>query len=307
MSTAKLIDGNQIAAKVLEEVSEKSEAFRREHGRPPGLAVVLVGEDPASAVYVRMKIRDCGKCGIESFSHKLPAETTTEQLLDLVSILNADNDVDGLLVQLPLPGHIDTKRILDSIDPVKDVDGFHPANVGRLVRGDNEVLVACTPSGVMRMLDEEGVDPKGKNAVVVGRSDIVGKPMAFMLLHRHATLTICHSRTRDLAEVCRTADILVAAVGRPLMIEKDWLKEGVVVIDVGMNSIGPDEAPQSVLDDPERVSDFEKKGYTLVGDVAPGAAEKASLITPVPGGVGPMTRAILMENTMKAAKWRKKK
>jgi methylenetetrahydrofolate dehydrogenase (NADP+)/methenyltetrahydrofolate cyclohydrolase len=306
MGTAKLIDGNAIAAKVLEEVSVESEAFQRKEGRPPGLAVVLVGEDAASSVYVRMKIRDCGRCGIESFSHKLSAETTTEQLLDLVHDLNRNESVDGLLVQLPLPEHIDTKMILDNIDPVKDVDGFHPANVGRLVRGDGEVLVACTPSGVMRMLDEEGVDPKGKNAVVVGRSDIVGKPMAFMLLHRHATLTICHSRTRDLAEVCRSADILVAAVGRPLMIEKSWLKEGVVVIDVGMNSIGSDEAPQFILEDPSRVTDFEKKGYTLVGDVSPEAAERASLITPVPGGVGPMTRAILMENTIKAARWRTK-
>jgi methylenetetrahydrofolate dehydrogenase (NADP+)/methenyltetrahydrofolate cyclohydrolase len=306
MGTAKLIDGNKIAAKVLKEVSSESEVFRRERGRPPGLAVVLVGEDPASAVYVRMKIRDCGKCGIESFSHKMPAETTTEQLLDLVGELNEDDRVDGLLVQLPLPGHIETRMILDRIDPSKDVDGFHPSNVGRLVRGDSDVLMACTPSGVMRMLDEEGVDPKGKNAVVVGRSDIVGKPMAFMLLHRHASLTICHSRTRDLAAACRRADILVAAVGRPLMIEKDWLTEGVVVIDVGMNSIVPDDAPQAILDDPERISDFEKKGYTLVGDVSPLAAEKASLITPVPGGVGPMTRAILMENTVKAAKWRNK-
>jgi methylenetetrahydrofolate dehydrogenase (NADP+)/methenyltetrahydrofolate cyclohydrolase len=307
MSTAKLIDGNGIAAKVLEEVSVESESFQRKQGRPPGLAVVLVGEDPASSVYVRMKIRDCGKCGIESFSHKLPAETSTEQLLDLVDDLNRNESVDGLLVQLPLPGDIDTKAILDHIDPVKDVDGFHPANVGRLIRGDSEVLVACTPLGVMRMLDEEGVDPKGKNAVVVGRSDIVGKPMAFMLLHRHATVTICHSRTRDLAEVCRSADILVAAVGRPLMIEKDWLREGVVVIDVGMNSIGSDQAPQFILEDPARAADIEKKGYTLVGDVSPEAVEKASLITPVPGGVGPMTRAILMENTIKAAKWRTKK
>lgn len=307
MSTAKLIDGNRIAAKVLEEVSVESEAFKDERGRPPGLAVILVGEDPASAVYVRMKVRDCGRCGIESFSHKLPAETTTDQLLDLVSDLNGDDSIDGLLVQLPLPGHIDTKAILDHIDPLKDVDGFHPSNIGRLVRGESQVLTACTPSGVMRMLDEEGVDPEGRNAVVVGRSDIVGKPMALMLLHRNATLTICHSRTRDLAEVCRGADILVAAVGRPLMIENDWLKEGVVVIDVGMNSIGPDDAPQFILDDPARVSDFEKKGYTLVGDVSPLAAGKASLITPVPGGVGPMTRAVLMENTIKAAKWRKKK
>lgn len=306
MSGAKLIDGNAIASQVLEEVAAEAAQFRGNTGRGPGLAVVLVGEDPASSVYVRMKIRDCGKCGIESFSHKLPAETTTGELLDLVGNLNNDPEVDGLLVQLPLPGHIDTRMILDNIDPAKDVDGFNPRNVGRLVRGDTEVLVPCTPAGVMRMLDDHGIDPKGKNAVVVGRSDIVGKPMALLLLHRHATVTICHSRTRDLAQVCRSADILVAAVGQTLMIKKDWIKEGAVVIDVGMNSIGREDAPQIILDDPARVADFEKKGYTLVGDVSPDAAQTASLITPVPGGVGPMTRALLMANTIKAANWRNK-
>jgi methylenetetrahydrofolate dehydrogenase (NADP+)/methenyltetrahydrofolate cyclohydrolase len=290
MNNAKLIDGNEIAAKVLEEVSVEAARFRKNQGRGPGLAVVLVGEDPASSVYVRMKIRDCGKCGIESFSHRLPAETTTGELLDLVDTLNRDESVDGLLVQLPLPGHIDTRTILDRIDPAKDVDGFNPNNVGRLVRGDEEVLVPCTPAGVMRMLDENDVDPKGMNAVIVGRSDIVGKPMALLLLHRHATVTICHSRTRDLARVCRT--------------KKDWVREGAVVIDVGMNSIGRDEAPQLILDDPARIADFEKKNYTLVGDVSPDASEVASLITPVPGGVGPMTRALLMANTLKAANWR---
>lgn len=304
MSSAKLIDGNAIAAKVLEEVSADASNFRADHGRGPGLAVVLVGEDPGSTVYVRMKIRDCGLCGIESFSHKLPAETSTGELLELVDELNQDEAVDGLLVQLPLPDHIDTRLILDHIDPSKDVDGFNPRNVGRLVRGDDEILAPCTPAGVMRMLDEWNVDPKGSSAVVVGRSDIVGKPMALMLLHRHATVTICHSRTRDLADVCRTADILVAAVGRPLMIEKDWVKEGAVVIDVGMNSIGREEAPPEILEDPVRVADFEKKNYTLVGDVSPAAAQVARLITPVPGGVGPMTRAILMANTIKAARWR---
>jgi methylenetetrahydrofolate dehydrogenase (NADP+)/methenyltetrahydrofolate cyclohydrolase len=305
MGSAKLIDGNVIAAKVLDEVSVQAAEFRSSRGRGPGLAVVLVGEDPASSVYVRMKIRDCGKCGIESFSHKRPAETTTEELLKLVEDLNRDDAVDGLLVQLPLPDHIDTRMILDNIDPAKDVDGFNPRNVGRLVRGDEEVLAPCTPAGVMRMLDEWSVDPKGRNAVVVGRSDIVGKPMALMLLHRHATVTICHSRTRDLADVCRTADILVAAVGRPLMIGRDWIREGAVVIDVGMNSLGREDAPPVILEDPARMADFEKKNYTLVGDVSPDADQVASLITPVPGGVGPMTRALLMANTLKAANWRK--
>jgi len=305
MGRAKLIDGNAIAGRVLEEVSREAEEFRNTQGRGPGLAVVLVGEDPASSVYVRMKIKDCGKCGIESFSHKLPAETATGELLELVDTINRDPEVDGLLVQLPLPGQIDTRKILDNLEPAKDVDGFNPKNVGRLVRGDSEALVPCTPAGVMRMLDDEGIDPKGKKAVIVGRSDIVGKPMALMLLHRHATVTICHSRTVDLPRVCREADILVAAVGQPLMVKKDWIKDGAVVIDVGMNSIGPENAPRVILDDPVRTADFEKKNYTLVGDVSPDAAEVASLITPVPGGVGPMTRALLMANTIKAAKWRK--
>jgi len=304
MGMARIIDGNRIAAAVLEGVADRATDFMKKSGRRPGLAVVLVGEDPASSIYVRMKIKDCARCGIESFSHKLPEETNTESLLSLVEELNGDGKVDGLLVQLPLPRQIDTKRVLDSIDPSKDVDGFHPANVGRLVRGDEKVLVACTPSGVMRMLDVTGVDLEGMNAVVVGRSDLVGKPMALLLLHRHATVTICHSRTRDLPQVCRGADLLVAAVGSPFMIEKDWLREGVVVVDVGINSIGPAQAPRAFLDDPARSADFEKKGYTLVGDVSAGAVEKASLITPVPGGVGPMTRAILMENTLKAAAWR---
>lgn len=304
MGKAKIIDGNEIAAKVLAEVKGETEEFSAKKGRPPGLAVVLVGDDPASSVYVRMKIKDCGRCGIESFSHRLPAETPGEEILDLVDRLNEDDKVDGILVQLPLPEGVDTKSVLDRIDPTKDVDGFHPINVGRLVRGDREVLMPCTPLGVMRMLDEAGVDPHGTRAVVIGRSDIVGKPMALLLLHRHATVTICHSRTPDLPGVVREADIVVAAVGRPLMVERHWVKEGAAVIDVGMNSIGPDQAPEVITADPARISDFEKKGYTLVGDVSPDAVDVAGHYTPVPGGVGPMTRAMLMANTMNAARWR---
>jgi len=304
MGKAKIIDGNEIAAKVLAEVKTETEGFVSKHGRAPGLAVVLVGEDPASSVYVRMKIKDCGRCGIESFSHRLPADTPTGEILDLVDRLNQDELVDGILVQLPLPEGVDTISVLDRIDPTKDVDGFHPINVGRLVRGDREVLMPCTPTGVMRMLDESGVDPHGTRAVVIGRSDIVGKPMALLLLHRHATVTICHSRTPDLPGVVREADIVVAAVGRPLMVEKHWIKEGATVIDVGMNSIGLEESPEVITGDPARISDFEKKGYTLVGDVSPDVVDTASWYTPVPGGVGPMTRAMLMANTMNAAKWR---
>ncbi len=305
MGKARIIDGNEIAAKVLAEVKSETEGFAAETGRPPGLAVVLVGDDPASSVYVRMKIKDCGRCGIESFSHRLPAETPTEKILDLVNRLNGDDKVDGILVQLPLPEGVDTISVLDRIDPAKDVDGFHPINVGRLVRGDHAVLMPCTPSGVMRMLDESGVNPHGARAVVIGRSDIVGKPVALLLLHRHATVTICHSRTPDLPGVVREADIVVAAVGRPLMVEKDWVKEGAAVIDVGMNSISREESPEVITGDPTRIRDFEKKGYTLVGDVSPGVVDVAGWYTPVPGGVGPMTRAMLMANTMNAAKWRR--
>ena len=304
MNEAKRIDGQRIFNKVIEEVSAEVESFRRTAGRSPGLAVVLVGEDPASMVYVRMKIKNCGMCGIESFSHRLPAETPGAQVLDLVDQLNEDDRVDGILVQLPLPGGIDETEVLDRISPAKDVDGFHPVNVGRLVRGDGDVLMPCTPAGVMRMLDEEGIDPKGKHAVVIGRSNIVGKPLALLLLHRHATVTVCHSRTQDLAGVARQADILVAAVGRPLMVEKSWVREGAVVIDVGVNQISREQATEVILEDPARVEDFDRKGYTLVGDVSPDAAETAGWITPVPGGVGPMTRAILMSNTIKAARLR---
>ncbi|MDK2817195.1 MAG: methylenetetrahydrofolate dehydrogenase / methenyltetrahydrofolate cyclohydrolase [Moorella sp. (in: firmicutes)] len=277
---AQILDGKQIAAAVREEVKQEV-ARLKEQGITPGLAVVLVGDDPASQVYVRNKHRACEEVGIYSEVHRLPAETTQPQLLDLIKQLNNDPRLHGILVQLPLPDHIDEKTVIDTIALEKDVDGFSPANVGNLVIGD-KCFYPCTPHGCMVLLDKAGIDPKGKKAVVVGRSNIVGKPMAMMLLARHATVTICHSRTRNVAEECRQADILVAAVGKPEMITGDMIKEGAVVIDVGINRVG------------------EKK---LVGDVHfESAAQKASWITPVPGGVGPMTIAMLLKNTVEAAR-----
>ncbi|WP_406676330.1 bifunctional methylenetetrahydrofolate dehydrogenase/methenyltetrahydrofolate cyclohydrolase FolD [Moorella sp. ACPs] len=277
---AQILDGKQIAAAVREEVKQEV-ARLKEQGITPGLAVVLVGDDPASQVYVRNKHRACEEVGIYSVVHRLPRETTQAELLDLIKQLNNDPQIHGILVQLPLPEHIDEKTVIDAIALEKDVDGFSPANVGNLVIGD-KCFYPCTPYGCMVLLDKAGIDPKGKKAVVVGRSNIVGKPMAMMLLAHHATVTICHSRTKNLAEECRQADILVAAVGKPEMITGDMIKEGAVVIDVGINRVG------------------EKK---LVGDVHfESAAQKASWITPVPGGVGPMTIAMLLKNTVEAAR-----
>lgn len=249
-------------------------------GVKPCLAVVIVGEDPASKVYVAGKIRDCGEVGIESREFALPQDTTQEELLSLVKKLNDDDTVSGVLVQLPLPKHLNEKEVIDTIVPCKDVDAFHPVNVGKIMIGDYDFL-PCTPAGVMELLDEYGIDPSGKECVVVGRSNIVGKPQAMLLLHRNGTVTVCHSRTKDLKEVTLRADILVVAIGKGEFITGDMIKEGAVVIDVGMNR------------------NSEGK---LVGDVHfESAAKKASYITPVPGGVGPMTRAVLMKNTVKAA------
>ncbi|BCV21776.1 bifunctional methylenetetrahydrofolate dehydrogenase/methenyltetrahydrofolate cyclohydrolase FolD [Moorella sp. Hama-1] len=277
---AQILDGKKIAAEVRAEVKEEVARLKAE-GINPGLAVVLVGEDPASQVYVRNKHRACEEVGIYSEVHRLPAATSQADLLKLIDQLNKDAKIHGILVQLPLPDHIDEKTVIDAIALEKDVDGFSPANVGNLVIGD-KCFYPCTPHGCMVLLDKAGIDPKGKKAVVVGRSNIVGKPVAMMLLARHATVTICHSRTRDLAAECRQADILIAAVGKPEMITGDMIKEGAVVIDVGINRIA------------------EKK---LVGDVHfEGASQKASWITPVPGGVGPMTIAMLLKNTVEAAR-----
>jgi methylenetetrahydrofolate dehydrogenase (NADP+) / methenyltetrahydrofolate cyclohydrolase len=276
---AQIIDGKAIAAKVRERIGSTVAALK-EQGVIPGLAVVLVGEDPASRVYVGMKKKMCVELGMYSADHELPASTSEADLLDLISQLNGDERVHGILVQLPLPDHIDTDKVLEAISPDKDADGFHPYNVGRLMIG-KPIFQPCTPYGVMVMLDEIGYDLKGKEVVVVGRSNIVGKPVALMCLSRHATVTICHSRTKDLADVVRRADVVIAAVGKAEMVKGDWIKPGAVVIDVGINRVG------------------EKK---LVGDVEYAAAsERASAITPVPGGVGPMTIAMLLQNTLESA------
>ncbi len=278
--SAQIIDGKAIAASVRAQVAVKTHEFVARTGVTPCLTVILVGEDPASQVYVRNKGKACSDAGILSRQIDLPATTSETQLLSLIAELNADRSVHGILVQLPVPGHIDEARVIEAISPEKDVDGFHPMNAGRLFTGGVSCL-PCTPYGIMKMFENEGVAIKGKNAVVVGRSNIVGKPMAMLLLAQHATVTICHSRTTDLEGVCRNADILVAAVGRAEMIRGSWIKPGAVVIDVGMNR------------------NAEGK---LCGDVAfDEAREVAGKITPVPGGVGPMTIAMLIQNTLEAA------
>ncbi len=303
--TAQRLDGLAIAREIKKEVAREVEALIRQ-GIRPGLAAVLVGTNPASQVYVTNKVKTCQELGIYSEKHELPETTTTEQLLDLVSRLNAREEIDGILIQLPLPQHIEARRVLDAVDPAKDVDGFHPMNVGRLVR-NQETLEPCTPAGIIELLRRTQIPIEGQRAVVIGRSDIVGKPLALMLLHRHATVTICHSRTPQLAEIARHADILIAAIGRAAMITAEYVKPGAVVIDVGINKV-TDRADVERLfgPDPKRLSEVESKGYTLVGDVHPrSVASVAGYLTPVPGGVGPLTIAMLMKNTVKAARWRR--
>jgi methylenetetrahydrofolate dehydrogenase (NADP+)/methenyltetrahydrofolate cyclohydrolase len=272
-------------------------------GRAPGLAVVLVGENPASQVYVRSKTKTAGELGIYNETITPPADISTEDLLRLIRGLNRRPEIDGILVQLPLPPHIDAQTVLLEVAPEKDVDGFHPCNVGLLSTG-RPGLKPCTPAGVIELLRRYQIPLAGQNAVVVGRSDIVGKPMAMLLLQENATVTVCHSRTRDLAGVCRGADILVAAIGRAAMITSDFIREGAVVVDVGMNSV-TDRAQAEKIFDPSRLAAFEKRGSLLVGDVHPGdMAARASAYTPVPGGVGPLTIALLMRNTIEAAERR---
>lgn len=282
---AKILLGKEVSKRIKDEVREEA-AQLKEQGINPGLAVIIVGDDPASRVYVNNKKKACEYCGIYSEEYTLPKESTQEDLLDVIETLNDRDDISGILCQLPLPEHIDEQAVINAINPKKDVDAFHPVNVGKIMTGDYD-FVPCTPAGVMELIKESGIDPKGKECVVVGRSNIVGKPMAMLLLHQNGTVTICHSKTADLAEKTQNADILVAAVGIPEFIKGDMIKEGAVVIDVGINRIEP------------------KK---LVGDVEFESAEKvASAITPVPGGVGPMTIAMLMKNTIKAAKINSKK
>ncbi|MEA3440507.1 MAG: bifunctional methylenetetrahydrofolate dehydrogenase/methenyltetrahydrofolate cyclohydrolase FolD [Chloroflexota bacterium] len=287
--TATLIDGKAIAAELREQVAADVVEMVAAGLPKPGLATVLVGENPASEVYVRMKQKACAKAGIESFGFILPADATQEEVEGLVAELNADDRINGILVQLPLPSGLDEEKVLNTIDIEKDVDGFHPINIGRLAqKGRESLFVPCTPAGCIYLLDKMNVPLDGANAVVLGRSNIVGMPVALLLVKRNATVTVCHSRTKDLPSVTRGADVLIAAVGRPEMVKKDWVKPGAVVIDVGTNRV----------DDPTR-----ERGYRLTGDVDfDEVKEVAGMISPSPGGVGPMTIAMLLNNTVRAAK-----
>lgn len=304
---ARLLDGAVVAARIKQEVTAEVEQMAQTTGYRPCLAAVRVGDDPASAVYVRNKIKACEEVGIRSEHHALPESIGTAELLALIETLNKRDDVDGILTQLPLPRGIDETQIIDAIDPGKDVDGFHPVNAGKLAMG-RAALVPCTPAGIIELLDYNAIDIRGVNACVVGRSQIVGRPMAQLLLQRDATVTICHSRTRDLAAVTRQADLLVVAIGRTGMIGRDHIKPGAVVIDVGMNRVSDPEEVRALFGDAaeKRLEIVSKRGATLVGDVNPAeAAEVAGMLTPVPGGVGPLTVAMLMKNTLRAAKLRR--
>src|SRR5579863_4319208 len=302
--TAKILDGAKIRDAMFGELKD-GVAILSSAGIRPGLAAVLVGNDPASQLYVKSKIAACEQLGMASGLITPSASATTAEMLAIVEDLNRDNDTDGILVQLPLPPQVDTKRVLEAVDPAKDVDGFHPMNLGKLVSG-RPGLVACTPAGCMEILRRNEIPMEGANAVVLGRSDIVGKPMALLLMHANATVTICHSKTRDLRGVVRRADIVIAAIGRAAMIEPDWVRPGATVIDVGINRIiDAADARKIFANDPAKLAQFHDKGAVLVGDVHPGVAEVAGAITPVPGGVGPLTIAMLMSNTVKAARLRR--
>jgi methylenetetrahydrofolate dehydrogenase (NADP+)/methenyltetrahydrofolate cyclohydrolase len=301
---ATILDGNKIASDIRAELAGQVQSMTAA-GLRPGLAVILVGHNPASEIYVRGKVRSCEELGVYSEQISPPATITTEELCQMVEGLNRRDEIDGILVQLPLPDHVDAKRVLLTVDPSKDVDGFHPVNVGYLST-QRPGLVPCTPAGVMEILKRSGIAIAGRDAVVVGRSDIVGKPAAMLLLNANATVTVCHSKTHDLPAVCRRADILVAAIGRAGMITRDFVKPGAAVLDVGINRVSDRaEFEKFFAGNKKREEAFAAKRSTLVGDVHPEVAEVAGALTPVPGGVGPLTIAMLMSNTVKAARMRR--
>jgi methylenetetrahydrofolate dehydrogenase (NADP+)/methenyltetrahydrofolate cyclohydrolase len=307
--TPRVLDGVAIAAEIKIEVAQEV-ATARAKGYTPGLAVILVGDVPASQIYVRSKVKTCGELGIYSEMLTPAAESTTEELLAMVDALNKRDDIDGILIQLPLPSHVDTNKLLEAVLPEKDVDGFHPINAGRLLSGasPDEVLAPCTPAGIIEVLKRSKIAIAGQNAVVIGRSNIVGKPVASMLINESATVTVCHSKTKNLAAVTREADILIAAIGRPGFVTTDMVKPGATIIDVGINRLDKAEDVERFFPDNEkRREGFEKRGSSLVGDVDPAAFAVSSAFTPVPGGVGALTIAMLMSNTVKAAKLRRKK
>ncbi|MDE1160492.1 MAG: bifunctional 5,10-methylenetetrahydrofolate dehydrogenase/5,10-methenyltetrahydrofolate cyclohydrolase [Acidobacteriaceae bacterium] len=312
-TAARVLDGVRIAAEIKAEVAEEVKSAVAA-GYTPGLAVVLVGDVAASQIYVRSKVKTCAELGIYSEMHTPDASVTTEDLLELVAQLNARDEIDGILIQLPLPAHVDTQRLLEAVHPSKDVDGFHPINAGRLLNGTDasELLAPCTPAGIMEVLKRSNIPVSGVNAVVLGRSNIVGKPIAAMLINASATVTVCHSRTKNLADFTREADILVAAIGRPGFVTKDMVKPGATLVDVGINRLtGEAEVveffPSEHPDHETRKATFAKRGSTVIGDIAPMAFSTSSAYTPVPGGVGALTIAMLMANTVKAARMRRGK
>ncbi len=304
---ARILDGAALAKRLRQDLQPRVDAFARARGRPPGLGIVLAGDDPSSEIYVRNKLKSAAETGLRADLRRLPASCSLADLLAVVRELNASPAHDGVLVQSPLPAHLGPdaeQTVFDTVDPRKDVDGFHPENVGRLVQ-NRPFLVSCTPLGVIALLEASGIRIDGAHAVVIGRSDIVGKPLALLLLHRHATVTLCHSRTRDLARVAATADLLVSAVGRPGLVTPEFVKPGAVVVDVGINRIdSADVVARLYPVGHSRRADFERRGALVVGDVHPSVAEVAGAITPVPGGVGPLTVAMLLSNTLLAAEAR---
>lgn len=303
--SAKILDGLSVAKEIKAEVAQEVKALFESHQIRPGLAAVIVGSDPASQVYVGSKVKTCEALGLYSEHHTLPETTTTEELLALIASLNAKDTIDGILVQMPLPKQIDPDQIFAAISPSKDVDGFHPENVGRLALKQTG-FVACTPAGIMEMLKRYDLNVAGKRAVVLGRSRIVGLPMALLLTHADATVTICHSKTPKLREITKEADIIIAAIGRTAFVTTEDIKPGAIVIDVGINKLSEEtEVLRYFPDYTKRLEELEKKGYTLIGDVEPVCESIAGYLTPVPGGVGPLTIAMLMKNTLKAAKLRR--